>query len=330
MKNQPINYPQIVLSRAAGFCFGLEKKLLIVCAGVAKDVVAENVAFLGLQVAVDLLDATGLSADHPPFEVNDAYGAVFTASDAVHPMPMLRGLCRLYQAAGVPVLALSGWPLPTDSGQFKRQVDLGGNVTVPGMFDLAARFCGGAPGDYFEFGTFLGYTLQCAFHAFNSRGLANNRRFIAFDSFAGIIGSKTGEAWVDGSYAASVESLKFANLIAEVPSSKVVLVEGAYQHTLRDAGLADTRATIGETQAAVIHIDCDVEEPAKLALDFMTPYIRQGTLLLFDEFDVNRADNAKGERAALRAWLKENPEFEVEPYRCYHVHARSFILHKNS
>ena len=134
----------------------------------------------------------------------------------------------------------------------------------------------------------------------------------------------------DGGYAASIQSLKFANLIAEVPSSKVVMVEGAYQHTLQDAGLADTRATIGETQAAVIHIDCDVEEPAKLALDFMTPYMRQGTLLLFDEFDVNRADNAKGERAALRAWLKENPGFEIEPYRCYHVHARSFILHKKS
>lgn len=330
MKNEPTNYPQLVISRAAGYCFGLQKKMLVACTGIAKQVIAENIAFLGLQSVVDLLDATGLSADHPPFEVNDAYGAVFTASDSVHPMLMLRGLCRLYQAAGIPVLALSGWPLPTDEGQFKRQTEAPSNLTVPGMFDLVARFCGGAPGDYFEFGTFLGYTLQCAFHAFNSRGLANKRRFIAFDSFAGIVGSKPGEGFADGGYAASVQSLKFANFIAQVPASKVVMIEGPYQHTLVGAAAEATRATVGETQAAVVHIDCDVEEPTKLALDFMTPYMRQGTLLLFDEFDVNQANNSKGERAALRAWLKENPTFEVEPYRCYHVHARSFIVHKKT
>jgi hypothetical protein len=51
-------------------------------------------------------------------------------------------------------------------------------------------------------------------------------------------------------------------------------------------------------------------------------------ILAFDEYDMNCADNRKGERAALRAWLGENPDFEVEPYRAYHLGARSFILHR--
>jgi O-methyltransferase len=324
----PTTYTHTILSRAAGFCAGQGKKTLIVCSGAPAKTAAQNIAMANMSLHVDVHDASGLAPDQAPFEPNSKYGAVLTVSDTGRGMLTLRHLSRNYQAAGVPVVALEGWPLPVDGKQFQRDIVLSGNITTPGMFDLAARFCGGMPGDYFEFGTFLGFTLQCAYHAFNIRNPSVKRRFIAFDSFAGIVGAKSSEGFNDGDYAASVASFRFANTLAEVPNDRVLAIEGPYQETIVGPGAEETRRSLGETSAAVVHIDCDVEEPAKLALDFVIPYVQQGTLLLFDEYDLHRADNAKGERAALRAWLKENPQFEVEPYRAYHVHARAFILHK--
>ncbi len=327
--NTPKSYNEVILSRAAGFCAGQQKKVLIVGEGLALKAAEGYVVSLALRGYAHLRDVSDARGVRQALDVDPGYGAVFTASENVKGMQVLRRLCARYQDAGVPLLALTGWPLPMDAEQFQFVTNMSGNLTIPAMFDLAARYCGnGTTGDYFEFGTFLGFTLQCAYHAFNRRNPGVKRRFFAFDSFAGIVGAKADEKFADGSYAATVASLKFANLLAGVPAESVLTIEGAYQQTLVGDGALATRRAIGETQAAVVHIDCDVEEPAKLALDFVTPYVKQGTLLLFDEYDLHSADNRKGERAALRSWLKENPQFDVELYRGYHVHAKAFILHK--
>ena len=244
---------------------------------------------------------------------------------------MMNKLSRLYadyQKWDIPVVVIAGWPPPINSQRFLIEALHPGNVSIPGMFDLAVSYCrGGNTRDFLEFGTFQGHTLQCAYHAFRKYRLVKNRRFIAFDSFAGIIDTKEGEGFTDGAYAASEESFRFANLLADVPDDQVITVSGPFSATLED-NVEQTRRALEPLEAAIVHIDCDVEAPAKLALDFVTPYLKQGSLLLFDEFDLHLADNSKGERRALHAWLSENPNFEVEPYRTYHVHARSFIVHR--
>ena len=242
---------------------------------------------------------------------------------------IINNLCSNYRTMGIPVVVITGWPPPTDSRQFQTAIMNSGNLSVPDMFDLAAAYCvGGVQGDILEFGTFQGYTLQCAYHAFDRRNMVRSRRFIALDSFSGIMGAKKSEQFEDGQFSTSVESLAFSNFLAGVPQDKIVVISGTYDMTLSEQ-VNKTRELLGPTKAALVHIDCDIEAPAKLALDFVTPYLQQGSLLLFDEFDLNRADNTKGERAALEAWLKENSEFDVEPYRCYHTHARSFIVHRH-
>jgi len=325
--NQPQTYFQTIVARVTGYCAGRQKKVLLVCAGKARGAAQGVAAYLKIESFIDLRDVTDAPADAPPLTPDAAYGAVLIACDATHLISRLRAICAHYQAANIPVLVVAGWPPPMDAAQFAAETAFTGNLTVPAMFEIAARYCTDGPsGDYLEFGTFQGYTLQCAYHAFQKRGNLAKRRFIAFDSFAGIVGAKENEGYKDGAYAASETSFRFANMLAQVPNDRVVAVPGAFQDTLLTQAEA-TRDVLGETEAAIVHIDCDVEEPAKLALDFVTPYVRQGSLLMFDEYDVNRADNRKGERAALRAWLAENPQFEIEPYRCYHVHARAFILH---
>lgn len=292
----------------------------------------QHVAYLELHTRVDLMEATDADLTRgETLSVEAGIHAVLIAADGAHTMNKMSRLCAQYQSAGLPVVVIKGWPPPMTLEKFKMDIQSPGHLTVPGMFDLAARLCAsGTSGDYLEFGSFQGFTLQCAFHAFDRIAPGNTRRFISFDSFAGIDGATDAEGFANGAYAASETSFRFANDLADVPNDRVFTVPGVYAKTLGDE-VEQTRARLAPLEpieAAVVHIDCDVEAPAKQALDFVTPYLKQGSLLLFDEYDLHLARNDMGERAALRAWLKENPEFEVEPYRTYHVAARSFLVHK--
>lgn len=320
-----------LISRVAGLGAGKDSKTLIVGCPPATQEVVQHINELHAQTFVDVVEIpTNDLSNQTPLEVDSKVHAVLIAAISSKTMIELGNLCSAYKNAGIPVVIITGWPPPTNAEKFRFESSKGGNLTVPAMFDLVALYCRGLQGDILEFGSFQGYTLQCAYHAFKRRQPGIKRRFISFDSFAGIVGSKNEEKFFnDGSYAASETSFRFANFLADVPDEPVVTVEGSYAVTLNEE-IDSTRKKLGPTKAALVHIDCDVEVPAKLALDFVTPYLQQGTLLMFDEYDAQYANNSVGERAALRRWLGENPDFEVEHYRSYHVAARSLIVHRKS
>ena len=328
---KPQTYIQSLISRVASLNKESSTKTLIVsCAPVLKDMI-QTVAQLELHESIDLLEATDADmSGENILNVDSSINAVLIAATNPHTMNKIGKLCRGYQAADVPVVVIAGWPPPMTGQMFGAETTRSGNITVPGMFELAALYSrGGNKGDFLEFGSFQGYTMQCAYHAFERISKNNTRRFISFDSFTGVIGTKKDESFYDGSYATSETSFRFSNALAGIPDDRVTTVVGPFSVTLED-DIEKTREKIGPTEAAIVHIDCDVEAPAKLALDFVTPYLKHGSLLMFDEYDLHQADNTKGERSALRRWLKENPEFEVEPYRSYPSTARSFIVHKNN
>ncbi len=329
MAEEPL-YVRHLISRVAGLGAGTGAKTLIVGCAPAIQGVIQHVNDLKAQSFVDVVEiAPGDLSKTEPLAIDSNVHAVLIAAIGSHNMIKLGNVCRNYQEADIPVVIVTGWPPPTNAEKFRFESSKGGNLTGPAMFDLAALYCRGLQGDILEFGSFQGYTLQCAYHAFKRRQSSSKRRFISFDSFAGIVGSKDEEVFSDGTYAASEKSFRFANFLADVPDERVITVAGAYGATLVD-NVEHTRERLGPTKAALIHIDCDVEEPAKMALDFATPYMQQGTLIMFDEYDAQYANNMLGERAALRRWLAENPDFEVEHYRSYHVAARSFIVHRKS
>ena len=328
---EPRSHIESIICRVAGFCAATERKTVVVSCGHALKEIISSVAYLQLHEFVEITDVTGSDMTGKySLVVESKFGVVLVAVDSAQMMIKVGRLCAGYQEAGVPVVVITGWNPPVDAKFFSQaRRSTTGNLTTAGMFDLAATYCtGGTRGDIFEFGTFQGFTLQCAYHAFNGRKKADDRRFIAFDSFSGVMGVKDGEAYKDGDFSTSEESFKFSNFLAEVPEEKIIIINGPYSKTL-DSNADNTRQRIQPVEAAaMVHIDCDVEEPARLALNFVTPYLRQGSLLLFDDYDGHHADNTKGERGALRGWLRENTNFEVEPYRCYHAGARSFIVHK--
>ena len=74
--------------------------------------------------------------------------------------------------------------------------------------------------------------------------LAGEVDTVDFDSFAGIIGKKEGEAFFDGAYATSERRFRFATFLAEVPEDRVLVVNGPYADTLA-VNAARTRQLAG-------------------------------------------------------------------------------------
>ncbi len=174
---------------------------------------------------------------------------------------------------------------------------------------------------FFEFGVFEGKTFTLAYQVMAH--LMPRLKFCAFDSFEGIIGSLPEEDFTDDTF--------FCN-------------ERTFRHNCRLAGLAEERINIwpgnfltdltpgvkieGVPEICLVaHIDCDVYAPSKAALDYLTNHLVQGSVLMFDDFNAQGASNKLGERAALSAWLEENPHIRTELWFYYEGMSAAFFVH---
>jgi hypothetical protein len=101
-------------------------------------------------------------------------------------------------------------------------------------------------------------------------------------------------------------------------------VPGFFQDTLTGKSIT----ALGVESVTVAVIDTDIYEPAALALEYVAPALRQGSVLLFDDYDHMAAARGVGERLALKEFLDRHPEIEVEPYRNYGAAARAFLVHR--
>jgi len=87
-----------------------------------------------------------------------------------------------------------------------------------------------------------------------------------------------------------------------IDRSNVKLVDGWYKDTLNE----DTVEALKLEKARVVNIDCDLYNSARQALEFVQPFLQDGTVLLFDDWLCYRADPGKGEQRAAREWIAKN------------------------
>lgn len=236
------------------------------------------------------------------------------------------------------------YPDPFNPEHLDYQFNLmGGNREhLAAGFFWAFRFLltGSVSGDYLEFGVSNGRTLANAYH-FGTKpneewGLAKfppcleDMRFFGFDSFQGLPSASGVDEVVDflqsdfieGAYDADLgEVLKNMERIG-ADKERVILVPGWYQQSLNDS----TREEWNIEKAALIHVDCDLYESAKLALDFVTPILQDGTVIIFDDFYCNRGHPNRGERRAFIEWQEIHPEFHVTDYGRTSTHNNLFII----
>ncbi len=229
-----------------------------------------------------------------------------------------------------PLKALFAWPPLRYRLMFSDSFNLHPDETAfKHVLEFAAHTESG--GDYLEFGVWKGRSFARMYHL--SRYLQKSRpalasmRFYAFDSFEGLPPPKgidrATQEFHEGQYAASEAEFRENMAKAGVDLARVTTIKGWYDQVLNE----ETRKKLPLKKAAVILIDADLYESTVPVLDFITPYLVDGTVILFDDWFCFRGSPDRGEQRAFREWLLRNPHVTVSEYRRYNWKSNSFIVH---
>jgi Methyltransferase domain len=150
--------------------------------------------------------------------------------------------------------------------------DLRSHVTFPSrdqVLELAVQLARPITGHILEFGVWKGHSTRVIrdelwrSRVWDRRQL--RKRIYACDSFQGL--------------PASYEDLPAGNFATPVPRlAGVRIVEGLFQDSLT----AKLAREIGKV--SLVHFDADLYTSTMCALDWVTPLLHPGSLLLFDEF----------------------------------------------
>lgn len=206
--------------------------------------------------------------------------------------------------------------------------------------------CEKIEGDYLEFGLYRGRSFVSAYEALQqayqqraaqTTGEASPAdsaerlavwkkfRFFGFDSFEGLPElegvDQQGDDFKAGQYACSED--EFRQILAErgMPSDRFNLIPGWFNETCT----AETAERLRLKKAAIVWIDGDLYESAKSCLNFVTPFLQDGTVLIFDDWYAFRGHPEKGEQLAFSEWRKKVTGFTFSEFHSEGVWRKSFI-----
>jgi predicted O-methyltransferase YrrM len=148
-----------------------------------------------------------------------------------------------------------------------------GKITYPSrsqVLELAVQLARPIPGNIIEFGTWKGYSTRVIRDELWRCGIwersQRRKRIYACDSFEGL--AEQYENLAAGTFATSVPKL-----------AGVRIVKGFFEDSLTPA----LAAQVGKVSLA--HLDADLYSSTLCALEWLTPLLQPGSLLLFDEFN---------------------------------------------
>ena len=190
-----------------------------------------------------------------------------------------------------------------------------------------ALYFNGIDGDYAEFGCYGGKTFALAYHeAIRHRHKA---KFWAFDSFEGLPAPKVAKdmhpKWEEKKLATPLD--KFHKICASqgIPRDVYTVVPGFYDKTLSAMKDEDE-----PTNIALAYVDCDLYSSTKDVLKFLTPRLKHGMIVAFDDYYCWSSTQLSGERMAMIEFFSNNNEWELVPYMSYGWHGQSYIVEDKS
>ncbi len=190
----------------------------------------------------------------------------------------------------------------------------------------------GIQGHILEFGTLRGYTarlMATLMQQFRYPGA-----LYLYDSFEGLpeITSPVDQAsyevrinkvWFQGSMALEEEMPDriFRVLSKIVPPEQIHITKGFFEETLATA--------LPAGKAALIHVDCDMYTSTVTVLEQLLKQdlLQDGCVLLFDDYNCNRANPAMGERRAFAEVFGAQERFSYSPFLPYGWHGQAFFVH---
>ncbi len=202
--------------------------------------------------------------------------------------------------------------------------------------------CSAVEGNFAEFGTATGGTAECFalamsyFRAeYHYSELAHRmppRKLFLFDSFEGLP-TTSNEAdqtsphvaqgvWRPGALRGITPQQLLEKTSAHIPKEDIMIFEGWFSDSM-------PRVPKGE-KFAVVHIDCDLYESSIQVLEwlFSENRLNDGAVLLFDDWNCNRASPNFGERRAWREIVeKYKPDFSDGGD--YSITGHKMIIHRS-
>jgi O-methyltransferase len=197
------------------------------------------------------------------------------------------------------------------------------------MADLAVRFlrANDIRGSYLEFGLYRGATFASFYHA--CRRYRFDVPMFGFDSFQGLPTAHGRDAaagfrrYDEGYFSCSEDELRTELRGRRVPPGAYTVIPGFYERSLTPA-LYDRP---GLRPAAVVMIDCFYYESTLAALQFVTPILQPGTLLLCNSYFRFKGHPRHGERGAVAEWCAQHRGVETTEYAKFGTAGLALILH---
>lgn len=191
--------------------------------------------------------------------------------------------------------------------------------------ELARETDGTTPGDYYEFGVFRGYTFLAAQKASATLGLGD-MNFYGFDSFKGLPPiegiDNTNNQFFQGQFACSKDEV-ISNLESHgADLSRMVLIEGFYSESLTE----DLKQHHPFQRAAVAFIDCDLYHATHDVLLWLTPFLTENSILVFDDWFSYGDSSDLGQPKAFHELLAANPHFRAEQLFTFKHNGNAFLL----
>jgi hypothetical protein len=182
-------------------------------------------------------------------------------------------------------------------------------------------------GCYLEFGSAGGGSLTDAFYAASRYRRLSGMLFFVFDSFEGLpepagLDADEFRRYNKGDYACNLDSFRQNVRKRGVDLDRLTCISGWYAETLNE-GL---KRELPIRKAAVVWIDCDLYESTVPVLEFITDYIQDGTVLIFDDWFSYKGRPDRGEAKAFREWLAKNPAIQATEYHRSDRTMMSFIM----
>ncbi len=122
-----------------------------------------------------------------------------------------------------------------------------------------------------------------------------------------------------GSFYADIDDVKKRCEHNGLKSPELFLYKGEFKNTQEKL-----YKNVGDKKAVIINIDCDLYTSTIDVLKICESFIQIGTVLLFDDYNTFSADNKKGQRKAVREFLKES-NLELEPWFPYCYVGQAFL-----
>lgn len=192
------------------------------------------------------------------------------------------------------------------------------------VIELAMRFAAinRVEGDYLEFGVYQGEQIRLANIARSNA--PSMMRLIGFDSFQGLP-EPTEQYERDLGLKAGMFKCRREEFPYQSVTPSLILVEGWFKDTLND----ETKRKHQIEKAAIVHIDCDLYEPTCQVLEFITPLLVDGSIVIFDDWYLFKGHPHRGQRKAYTGWmLTKASDHRIRVSEFYSHGLMAFVIHK--